>query len=181
MLLAALSISRIPLFLFAAVSTVLIPGFTHLVAQGDGVGVRRVLRRLLMAVLTIGLTGVLGSAVIGPGVVDLLYRPSNEPSRAVMALLATSVAIMMVALSVAPALVALERHRAVSLAWCASLATVSLAFVIPGGLLMRVAVALVASSLIATAVLVGALVIQLPRLGRSGRSPAESPTVPVPA
>ena len=108
--LAAFIVARAPLFLFASVQAALLPRLSTLAALGDLRGFGDVLRRILVVVAGVGAAGVLGSLVVGPEAVRLLFGSDYALPRADMALLALGAGVFMVATVLAQACVALGRH-----------------------------------------------------------------------
>jgi O-antigen/teichoic acid export membrane protein len=158
--LAALVIARVPLFLFAAVQAVLLPGLAALVAGG---AVRAFVQRL--AVVT-GVTAVIaGFGVLvmwfwGNDLVALLFGSDFGIGQDAILLIALSGALFMLAQLAAQALLALGAEAWVVAGWCTGLvALVASCFV--GGPVVRVAaLALVIGSGVALLVLSGSLVVR---------------------
>jgi len=161
--LAALVIARVPLFLFAAVQAVFLPGRAGLVSAGDGRGFRRRVDVVAVGTLVIGALGVLAVWLLGPSLVPLLFGPEFSIDRAVITLIAVSGALFMLAQVAAQALLALHADRVVVAGWGAGLAALVLAAAVPGGLATRAAWALVVGSAAALALLAGYLVVRQAR------------------
>ena len=141
----AVIFARIPLFLFQAVQAALLPKLASLAAASDLHEFRDGMRRLLVVVSTIGVVGVIGAWVAGPPLLALVY--DTPVDNRTMMLLALSSAIVMLALSVAQAVIALGGHSRVALGWIAGLACyVLVARFAADGLYLRVELALVASA-----------------------------------
>jgi O-antigen/teichoic acid export membrane protein len=112
-------------------------------------------RAALLAVAAVGVPGVLGAWLLGPWAARVFFHAPLPLPRMVAALLAVSTAAMMVAQILQPALVALGRHRAATLAWLVSAALfVALLFAPVEPLLAAVAAQLVAP--VVVTVLMGA-------------------------
>ena len=152
----AVIFARIPLFLFQAVQAALLPKLASLAAASDLGEFRDGLRRLVAVVSTIGAAGVAGAWVVGPPILELVYDTTVD-GRTLM-LLALSSALVMLALSVAQAVVALGGHSRVALGWMAGFACyVLVAWLAADGLYLRVELALVASAATVLAVLAASL------------------------
>jgi O-antigen/teichoic acid export membrane protein len=114
--LSVLVLTRVPLFLFAAVQAVVIPRLTH--ARADGLEpFRQSLRRTVMAVGALGAVGVLVFGLGGPELVRLFFGPAYIVDRDVAVVLALGAATYMVAMLLTQALVALDRHWWTVAAW----------------------------------------------------------------
>lgn len=160
---AALVIARVPLFLFAAVQAVLLPGLAGMVGAGDAAGFRR---RVQVVGLLTGAVGVLGTVAVwavGPEVVPLLFGDAFGTDRAVITLIAASGAAFMLAQVGAQALLALGGERSVTVGWGIGLAALVVTSLVPGSIALRAAWALVVGSVVAMVVLAGALAVAVRR------------------
>lgn len=169
---AALVVARVPLFAFAAVQAVLLPGLAALVGAGRLDAFRR---RALLVLAVTGSLGLLGTAavwVVGPPVVELLF-PGFGVTREVITLIALSGAAFMVAQVLAQALLALGRDHAVLLGWAAGLVGLVAALVWTGPLELRAAWSLVAGAVVA-AVVLGVWWLAAAREPAAGRGAAEA-------
>jgi O-antigen/teichoic acid export membrane protein len=110
-------LARVPLFLFGPVQAFLLPALTEAVERRDVAAVRATLRLALLAVLAVGLPGVLGAWLLGPWATRVLFNAPIELPRGVAALLGVGTVAMMAAQILQPALVALGRNRAATLSW----------------------------------------------------------------
>lgn len=155
--LAALVVARVPVFAFAAVQAVLLPGLAALVGAGDTAGFRRRLGLVTAVTAGLGALGTVGVALWGPALVRALFGPGFDVGRGVVTLVAVSGALFMLAQLAAQALLALGRDAAVVTGWCAGLAALVAACVAPGPAVRVAAVALVVGSAAAVLVLGAAL------------------------
>jgi len=153
----ALLIARIPLFFFQAVQASLLPKLSGLAGGGDYDALWQVLRRLLVLVVALGAAAVVGCGLFGPAVVETAFGADFAIDRRDMVLLAVSSAILMVALSLAQALIATRSQGRMALAWVAGVVTFPVVAAFGGDLFLRVEIALVASVTV-TAVVMGVLV-----------------------
>lgn len=152
---AALVVARVPLFAFAAVQAVLLPGLAAFVGAGDGPGLRR--RARLVALWT-GSLGALGTAVVwllGPWVVHLLFGSGFAAGRGVITAIAASGAAFMLAQVAAQVLLALGDERLVVLGWAAGVVALIAASFWRASIDERGAAALVVGAVVALAVLGG--------------------------
>lgn len=160
---SALVIARVPLFLFAAVQAVLLPGLAALAAAGD-LGAFR--RRLVLVAAGTGAIGALGTVAVlavGPELVRVLFGAGFVVDRGVITLIAASGALFMLAQVAAQALLALGADRTVVAGWGAGLVALLLACFLPLPAVDRAAWALVVGSGVAALALAAALVAQVRR------------------
>ncbi|MCC2320194.1 hypothetical protein [Cellulomonas xiejunii] len=158
---AALVIARVPLFVFAAVQAVLLPGLAVLRGRGDMRGFRR--RLVVVTAVTGALAGV-GTVAVwawGDTLLPLMFGERFEIGRDVITLIALSGGLFMLAQVAAQALLALSGERAVGLGWVVGLAALVLAALVPGPAVTVGAVALVVGSAVALLGLTGALLVAL--------------------
>ncbi len=170
--LAALVIARVPLFLFAAVQAVFLPGLASLVSARAVAQFRRRVEVVAIGTVAIGAGGTLVVWLFGPRLVPLLFGPKFSIDRDVITLIAVSGALFMLAQVAAQALLALRADRVVVLGWGAGIVALALTATVPGGLATRAAWSLVAGSGAAVALLGAGLVVRFIRW-RSGSDVAE--------
>jgi O-antigen/teichoic acid export membrane protein len=156
--LAALVVARVPLFLFAAVQAVFLPGLAGLVSAGDGDGFRRRVETVGIGTLAIGVAGALVVWLLGSELVPLLFGPRFSIDRGVITLIAVSGALFMLAQVAAQALLALRADRTVVMGWAVGIAGLLIAAVVPGELATRAAWSLVCGSAAALILLAVCLV-----------------------
>ena len=108
-------LARIPLFLFQAVQAALLPRLSRLAARGELIEFRSGLKRLMIAVLVVGVCGTIGAFVLGSWAIEIVY--DAELSGRTLAVLALGSACYMVALATAQAVIALKGHALVSVGW----------------------------------------------------------------
>lgn len=150
-------LSRVPLFLFQAVQAALLPRLARLAAKGDLEEFRKGLSLLLKVVMGVAVLGTVGSFLLGPFVLDLVYDGGLD--RRTLTLLALASGLYMLALAVAQAVIALKGHRLVALGWLMAMCSflVVTAFV-SNDLYLRVELGLVSGS--ACALLVFSLALR---------------------
>ena len=168
--LAAALIARIPVFAFAAVQAVLIPGLVRAVATHQREAFRRSLGLVLGATVGLGLLGILGCAVAGPALLHLLAGREYDLPASDIAALAAVVALYLVGMVLQPAALSLGRHRAAMLPWVGCAVVFPLPLLLPIDPVHAVEAALLAAA--AIAVLGLALVVRHGwRVGWSDQEP----------
>lgn len=128
----AFVLTRGPLLLFGPVQALLLPQVTTAVVRGELDVVRRQVRIGLAAVAAVGSAGALVAAIAGPWAVRTLFGAERPPSALVMGLLGVSTGLLLVVQVLQPVLVALGRHRTVSVAWIVGTAVLAGLLVLPG-------------------------------------------------
>ncbi|MPZ83032.1 MAG: hypothetical protein GEV28_22620 [Actinophytocola sp.] len=151
---SAFVLARIPLFLFTPVQAMLLPSLTRAATVGDYAAVRAKLRLILLAVAAIGLPGALASFVIGPWAVQVLFGAEVRLSGTVVGLLGVSTVGLMVSQVLQPGLVALGRHKLVTLSWVSGTVVLVALLALPGDPVRAgVAAQLAGSALVVTVML----------------------------
>lgn len=160
---AALVIARVPLFAFAAVQAVLLPGLATLVGRGDRSGFGRRVGLVLAVTGGLGGVGAVGVWLLGPWLVGLIFGPGFGVGRGVVTLIALSGALFMVTQALAQAGLALRGEVWVVGAWGAGLLGLVVATALPGTAVDRAAWALVVGSACALVVMSGGLLAAVRR------------------
>ena len=150
---AALVLTRIPLFFFGAVQATFLPALARLSAAGDRHGFLRQTWLVLMLVGGAGAAFVVGLAVVGPWVLSLLYGPEFTADRSVLVLLGLGAAAYMIAQALAQAVIALRSYRTPLYAWAAGSAVFFATLALPLSLETRVSMALLCGGTVAAAVM----------------------------
>ncbi len=148
---AALIVTRVPLFLFASVQAAALPRLSRLAAAGLHQEFRDGVRRLVAVVGAFGLAGTVGAAVAGPAAVRVLFGSAFRLGRRDLLYLAAASAFYMLAMTVAQGLIALRSPSRAAVAWMAGFATFVVVVVVSPGLLLRAERALLAGSMVAFA------------------------------
>jgi O-antigen/teichoic acid export membrane protein len=117
--LASVIITRVPLFVFFAVQATLLPRLAALASLAKTTEFRATVRRLVLALVGVGVAGVGAAHVIGPFAVRTLFGPGYDLPARDMAMLAAGSAAFILALAMASALIALRAPALVALAWLA--------------------------------------------------------------
>ncbi len=152
----ALLVARIPLFFFQAIQASLLPQLSRLAGADRYRELLRVLRRLLVAVGSLGVVVVVVAAVAGPWAVEFAFGSEYAVTKRDMVLLAASSVGLMVVLSLAQGLIACRSRGPMALAWVAGLAVFPVVVALGSDLFLRVEIALIATVAV-TAVVMAAL------------------------
>lgn len=142
----ALTVARIPLFLFAAVQAVFLPRLAADVARGARDSFVLALRRAAVWTSAIGGLGVLATVLVGPFAVRVLFGSDFEIERGTIVLLALSAVLFMIAQLVVQALLARHRDLDATLSWLVGFGLLMAALLLSTSLATRVAVALLVGS-----------------------------------
>ncbi|CAB4664094.1 unannotated protein [freshwater metagenome] len=144
-------LSRIPLFLFQAVQAALLPRLARLAAKGDLTEFRRGFFVLLKVVTAVAVLGTVGSFLLGPPILSMMYDGGLD--RRTLTLLALASGMYMLALAVSQGVIALHGHKYVAAGWlCAMASFVAVTAFATDDLFLRVELGLVAGSTVALAV-----------------------------
>ncbi|PWW62093.1 hypothetical protein [Actinokineospora spheciospongiae] len=171
---SAFVLVRVPLFLFAPVQAMLLPGITRAATTGDTATVWARLRLVLLAVAGIGVPAAVLSFTVGPLAARVFFGAEVDLAGAVVGLLGVGTIALMVAQVLQPGLVAFGRHRYVTAAWVlGAVVLVGLLF-LPGDPLR----AAIAAQLAASVAVVAVMAVGLFRAIRGGTR-ATPPAVPV--
>ena len=157
----ALLIARVPLFFFQAVQASLLPRLSALVGAGRFDELVHVFRRLLGLVVGIGGLAVAVCALFGARIVEFAFGADFAVERQDMVLLAGSSAVLMVALSLAQALMACRAQGRMALAWVLGLAAFPLVVALGDDLFLRVELGLLATVSVAASSMAALLVARL--------------------
>jgi O-antigen/teichoic acid export membrane protein len=144
---AGLIITRVPLFLFQAVQASLLPKLAGYAASGQLVDFRNGLKRLVYAVIAIGVAATLGAFAIGPFVLRIAFGEEfNRLGNADLGFLALAGAAFMLSTALSQALIALRAYAKVAAGWTIALIVFGVGVAVGGELLPRVELGLVAGS-----------------------------------
>jgi O-antigen/teichoic acid export membrane protein len=146
-LLAAFTLSRIPLFLVVPLQSALLPMLTAALHGGDRAKLVRMMRLLALGLLGLGGAGVLVGWLAGPWLVGLIFGADYVLPGQHVALLALGVAAYIVLVLVTQVLVASVRHRLVAWSWLSGLLVAALVMVLVPDLLLRAELAFLLGSL----------------------------------
>ncbi len=163
-------LSRVPLFLFQAVQAALLPRLARLAAKGDRAEFREGFSLLLKVVTAVAVLGTVGSFVLGPPILKMVYDGGLD--RRTLTLLALASGLYMLALAVSQGVIALQGHKYVAAGWLsAMIGFLIVTTVASDDLFLRVELGLVAGSTVALAIFSYAL---RARMGAGAIPDAES-------
>jgi O-antigen/teichoic acid export membrane protein len=145
-LLAAFTLSRIPLFLVVPLQSALLPMLTAALHGGDRAALVRLVRLLALGLLGLGTAAVLVGWLAGPWLVGLVFGPGYVLGGGHVALLAAGVAAYIVLVLVTQVLVASVRHRLVAWSWLSGLLVAALVLALVPDLLLRAELAFLLGS-----------------------------------
>jgi len=180
--LAAVILTRVPLFLFQALQAALLPKLAGLAAAGRIADFGNGLRRLVKLVTATGILSTLGAVTIGPDVLRLVFGEAYSLGRSHLAYLAGASAAFMLAQTLAQGVIALSSHRRAAVAWAVGVLTFSVVTALGRDPLLRVELGLVggcgSAALTMVWLLLGKLRDDHSSLARDS-SPAARPNVEV--
>ena len=144
-------LSRVPLFLFQAVQAALLPRLARLAAKGDLEEFRHGFSLLLKVVTAVAVLGTVGSFVLGPPILTMVYEGGLD--RRTLTLLALASGMYMLALAVSQGVIALQGHKFVAVGWLsAMIGFLTVTTFASDDLFLRVELGLVAGSSVALGV-----------------------------
>lgn len=145
-LLAAITVTRIPVFLFQSVQASLLPTMAGHLHAGRSEALDRLLLRLAKAISAVGVVTVVGAALAGPWAVSLLYGSDFVVSRATVTVLGLGAVVFLVAVTTSDIVVALGGHTAVTIAWAAGAGAAGVVMALVPDLALRVTLPLAVGS-----------------------------------
>ena len=157
-------VARIPLFLFQAVQAALLPRLSALASGRRYHEFRQSFERLLLAVVAIGVAGTVVGYGVGPYVLRKAFKV--ELGHIDVGLLALGTGFIIVAMSVAQAMIALKGQNAVALGWLAGMVAFVIVVALGNDLLLRVELAALVASFV-SAVALGAAFVRMLRAAES--------------
>ena len=161
--LAALILTRVPLYLFQAVQAALLPKLARLASQGRQADFRTAVRRLAVLIVAVGVGTTFGALALGPQLMRAVFGSAYELGRFHLMRLAAASAALMLAHALGQALIALAGHRRSTLPWAAGTCGFLLVVGLGSGLLVRVEMALLAGAGVALAGMAWLLTLELAR------------------
>ena len=145
-LLAAFTLSRIPLFLVVPLQSALLPVLTGALHDGDRAKLVRTMRLLALVLLGLGVAAVGIGYLAGPWLVGLIFGAEYVLGGEHVALLAFGVAAYIVLVLVTQVLVASVRHRMVAWSWLSGLLVAAIVLAVVPDLLLRAELAFLLGS-----------------------------------
>ena len=147
---AGLFIARIPLLLFQAVQAALLPKLAGLLGHGKVREFRHGLVRLVILVAGLSVIGVAVALVAGPKIGQVLFGAKFTLSGPALAALTAGCCLVVIALTLAQALIALRRYTITAFAWVAGVAAfVAVMVFMSSDVFTRAEVAFVAGGVVA--------------------------------
>jgi O-antigen/teichoic acid export membrane protein len=143
----------VPLFLFQAVTAALLPRLSALVSRGAHAEFRRTLGRLLLLVAALGAATIIGSLLVGPPVLRLVFGPDFTLTSRDLALLAASSTALMAAQALGQGLIARSAYGGVVAGWLAAVVAFFIVVFAVHGLLLRVELGILGGGVAAVIVL----------------------------
>ncbi|GAA5181097.1 membrane protein [Rugosimonospora acidiphila] len=167
-LLSALTLVRIPLFIFGSMQASLMPGLSVAAATGDRGGFRRLLMRACGIVLALAVAGGVPLIVLGPWLLHFLFAADKVLGDVDFAVLSLGTAAYLIAQVLGQAVVALGRHRDQTWAWLGGTVALVAVTALPIDVRLRVEWAYTVGSVVVALILVGAV------LRRSAQTAAQA-------
>lgn len=118
---AGLFIARVPLLLFQAVQAALLPKLAGLLGHGKIREFRQGLTRLVFVVVVASAVGVVIALTVGPTIGRALFGEKFTLSGPGLAALTAGCCLVVIALTLAQALIALRRYALTAMAWVAGM------------------------------------------------------------
>ena len=161
---AGLIITRVPLFLFQAVQASLLPKLAGYAASGQLADFRSGLKRLVYAVVAIGVLATIGAFAVGPFVLRIAFGAEfDKLGNADLGYLSLAGACFMLSTALSQALIALRAYSKVAAGWAIALLVFAVGTWLGTGLLTRVELGLVAGSAMSVVAMAVLLVQQMRR------------------
>jgi len=158
-----LFLARLPILLYQAVQAALLPKLSTLVSAGRDDEFQNGVRKLVMIIVGIGVTGVVVGGLIGPFIGHILFGPKFNLGHADVALLAAGSGLFILALTLSQALIALHGHRDAMFAWVIGLVAFVVVTAIGSDLFLRVELGSIAGAGVGAAAMAW---LYVKRLGR---------------
>ncbi|GIH13961.1 lipopolysaccharide biosynthesis protein [Rugosimonospora africana] len=169
-LLSALTLVRIPLFVFGSLQASLLPGLSSAAASDDRTGFRKLLLRACGIVLTLGVAGGVPAIVFGPWLLRLLFATSGVLGDGDFAVLAVGTAAYLLAQVLGQAAMALGHHRDQTLAWLGGTVALAAVTALPMDVKLRVEWAYTVGSIVVALILVGTVIHRTNRQSAADRA-----------
>jgi len=150
-------VAYVPIFLFQAVQSALLPRLSALAAAGRHAEFRTLLFRLLVLVGCLGVVAVAGFTVLGPTVTRLLFGHGFELTNVDFALLSASCIGFIVTQVFGYALISLSAYRRVATGWAAGGIVFIAVAALGSQLFLRVELGLLCGAIASSAVMAALL------------------------
>jgi O-antigen/teichoic acid export membrane protein len=144
-----LQTARIPLFLFQAVLASLLPKLSRLAGLGEYGAFQHQIRRLVAAILSLGVVTTVAAALVGPIFVEVAFGSEVALGGRDLALLAASFIIIMASMVLDQSLIALSSHSRMAMGWLLALVVFVVVIALGDDLFLRVELGLLVASVTA--------------------------------
>jgi O-antigen/teichoic acid export membrane protein len=164
-LLATVTLSRIPVFAYQALQAAVVPRIAQLAGAGDKSAIRVSRGLVLLALLFVAVWTIL-MGLAGPWIIRTLFGPGFVVANAEVAVVAGVLGALLVAMVVSDCVMAVGGHTFVSVAWIAAGVLAAALATAPTDLVVRSTAPVAAGALLACLILVPVLVRRLRRIGQ---------------
>lgn len=169
-LLSALTLVRIPLFVFGSLQASLLPGLSGAAAADDRTGFRKLLLRACGIVVALAVAGGVPAIVFGPWLLRLLFGTSGVLGDLDFAVLAVGTGAYLLAQVLGQAAMALGHHRDQTLAWLGGTVALAAVTALPMEVKLRVEWAYTVGSVVVALILAGAVIHRTNRQAATDRA-----------
>lgn len=159
----AFFLARVPVLMFMAVQAALLPKLAKYTGAGQHDDFRAALRQLFVVVFGVAILGVILAALLGPFVGGLLFENFDPDiiGPTDLALLAAGSGGLIIALTAAQALIALDGHARVMWGWLAGVVGFGVGIVLVSDLLLRVEVGFLLGACVSAVVMIAMLLARV--------------------
>jgi len=155
-----LFIARVPLLLFQAVQAALLPKLSRLASEGKHDDFRAGMRKLIVVVIVICVSGIVAATALGPWAGNLLFPSKWTLGNGDMFMLTAGATGFILALTLSQGLIALKGYAQAAVAWIVGIVGFVVAVWLVDDLFLRAETGFVVGSAIAAA-LMGVLLWRL--------------------
>lgn len=154
---AALALTSSPVFLAAALQSVLLPAMVRSLLEGGPEALHRTTRAIISVVVGLGALAAGAAAIAGPTLLGVLFGPTPGVGRVSLATMTFAAGLLFLSNLLAPVCIARRSHGSVTRAWVSGAIAMGCLLIVPGPLGSRVAIALLGG----TCVVAGSLIMSL--------------------
>lgn len=171
----AFFLARVPVLMFMAVQAALLPKLAKYTGAGRHDDFRAALRQLFVVVIGVAVLGVVLAALLGPMAGEILFKNFDPDivGAGDLAMLAAGSGGLIVALTAAQALIALDGHARAMWGWLAGVVGFFVGVMVSSDLLLRVEIGFLSGSIVAALVMSGLLLVRI----RNGMPRSAGPLV----
>ena len=159
---AALALTSSPVFLAAALQSVLLPAMVRSLLDDGPEALHRTTRTIIAIVVGLAAVAAGAAALAGPALLQLLFGPTPGVGRAPLAMMTFAAGLLFLSNLLAPVCIARRSHGSVTRAWVGGAVAMVCLLLVSGALGSRVAVALLGG----TCVVAGSLIMSLSSVWR---------------